>query len=230
MDTENTPQEPLAEETGAQSEQVVEPEESTDSPAAAAETEEKIYAGKYRSVDELERAYVESQSKMTLLAQEKANLERMRRQEPVNEATAEDIPQLDPTVVPALDSWLSNRFEDMYARRREIDKAKEFEKTHADDLKDPFVRARTRDLIIEANAKGEYVDQTEALQKAKKELEQRYTPQVKEAKEKGFQEGHELAKAKTQAGAVGESKHREKIDPSKLSAAEFAEYYNIPRT
>ena len=229
MDTENTLQDPQATDTETQSAQVVEPEESTDSPAAAAETEKKLYAGKYESVEDMEQAYVESQSKMTQLAQEKANLERASRQVPVNEANAEEVPQLDPTVVPALDSWLANRFEDMYGKRREVDKAKEFEKTYADDLKDPFVRARTRDLIIEANSKNEYIDQTDALKTAKKELEQRSNPQVKEAKEQGFQEGHELAKAKAQVGAVGESKAKGKTDLSKLTAAEFAEYYNLPR-
>ena len=227
---ENTPVAPNATEIGTQSQEgVATSETATDSPTTAVETEEKLYAGKYKSPEELEKAYIESQSKMTQIAQEKANLERMSQQVP-DEANAEEVPQLDPTVVPALDSWLGNRFEGMYAQRRENEKAQDFESKHAVELKDRLLRATTKDIIQEANAKGERIDQEAALNQAKKELENRSKPQVTEAKEEGFKEGHELAKAKTQAGAVGSSRDKGTIDPSKLSAKEFAEYYNIPRS
>ena len=222
---ENTPVAPNATEIGTQSQEgVATSETATDSPTTAVETEEKLYAGKYKSPEELEKAYIESQSKMTQIAQEKANLERMSQQVP-DEANAEANPELDPTVVPAL----QNLFKNEYAQLREIERAQEFERKFADDLKNPLVRDRTQGIIREANTKGERVDQEIALNQAKKELEQLSTPQVKEAKEEGFKEGHELAKAKTQAGAVGSSRDKGTIDPSKLSAKEFAEYYNLPR-
>lgn len=225
---ENTPTAPSATDAGTQSqEDVSTSQKETDSPITDVETEKKLYAGKYDSPEAMEYAYIEAQSKLTQLAQEKANLERMNQQVP-DTANAEAVPELDPTVVPALDNWLGNRFEGMYAQRRENEKAQEFELKHADELKDRLLRATTKDIIQEANAKGERIDQEAALNQAKRELEQRANPKVQEAEEKGFQEGHDLAKAKTQAGAVGTSKAGQKVDPSKLSAAEYAEYYNLP--
>ena len=235
MDTENNSN-AEATATEIQSDQVSEPK-SDITPAPVADKEEKI-AGVFNSEQDLDNAtvsldtkiadYKAKQAEFTRLAQEKANLERTSQQVP-DEANAEEVPQLDPTVVPALDSWLGNRFEGMYAQRRENEKAQDFESKHAVELKDRLLRATTKDIIQEANAKGERIDQEAALNQAKKELENRSKPQVTEAKEEGFKEGHELAKAKTQAGAVGSSRDKGTIDPSKLSAKEFAEYYNLPR-
>jgi hypothetical protein len=92
-----------------------------------------------------------------------------------------------------------------------------------------LLRATVKDVIAEANEKGEYIDQEDAFALAKKTISELVTPQAKEAEKQGFQEGQEIAKAKEQAGAIGNSGKREPIDVNKLSAKELEHYLKIPR-
>lgn len=132
---------------------------------------------------------------------------------------ASDEVPFDEDTMKGLDSVLSTKLR----RELEVRDAQQFVKIHAEDLKDPIVDARTKDLIRQG------VDREQALQQAKQELNSRIAPQVKEAQANGVKEGQILANKKEAMGAVGLPGSTDKVDPEKLSAAEYAKYYGLPR-
>lgn len=214
-DAENTPVTEVAPQANeTQNEQVASTENEATPPQAAEATEERLYAGKYKSVEEMERAYAESQSKMTQLAQEKAELEKMSR--PVEEFTPAAPDDLfDETTTQGVMSLAEKAWE-----RKEAEK---WVKQNAGDLKDPIVDSRTKDLIRRG------YDRDAALSQAKMELSERVTPVQKEALAQGVKEGQELANEKAKMGAIGTAGTSGKVDESTLSSAELAKLYGIPR-
>lgn len=202
----------------AQAEQAAPAEEGANAPETAEDKAEKVYAGKFKSVEDLEKSYEELQSSFTrerqTMAQEREQVPGQAIQPPADETL-----DLDPTVVPALDRW--------YAERREREKANEFARRHAEELKDPILAGTVQRLIQEGSVNQKYVDQEEALATAKKLLEERVKPQVKEAAAQGIEQGQEIARKKGELGAVGESGPRPKVNLDELKAEEFAKYHGL---
>lgn len=138
------------------------------------------------------------------------------------ESMANTMPQLDPESYQAVKAVIHQELEN--------DKATSFAQRHASELADPVLRGTLRSIIEQENAQNRYIDQEIALQQAQSLLNERSQPQVKEAKTEGFEEGSQLARAKEKAGAVGDtSKAAAPVNPDQLSAAEYAQYYNLPR-
>ena len=138
---------------------------------------------------------------------------------------APPTPELDPEVVPAVQNLVRSEAAVMLEQSKTAD----FQRKHATELADPVLSGTTQRLIAEANAKNEYLDQEEALDQAKKLLDERLKPEVKKAKEESFEEGQEKAKEKGKAGVVGSSGPRPEVDESKMTSEEYAKYHNIPR-
>lgn len=160
--------------------------------------------------------------------QEKKELEEVLKrvigqgQNAPSQQMANDIPQLDPESREAVRHTIREEWEQQ--------KAADFQRKHAQDLSDPLIAATTAHLIREANARGDYVDQEEALNRAKDMISERATPKIKEASEQGLREGQELAKKKLENTAIGTTTSASpKLDDSKLSADELRRKYNIPR-
>jgi hypothetical protein len=227
METKNTPATEVAPQEGeTQSEQVVDTEKSTDSPEAVSDQEEKLFAGKFKSVEELEKSYQELQPKFTRTAQEKAELERILQSS--QQTPAEVTPDLDPEVVPALDKWYSDR-RNKEIQAGEIARAREFKAKHADELTDPVLDGTVLRLMQEARQNQTYLDQEDALAQAKKLLDERIKPQVREAQIQGEKEAMGIAQKRAEFGKIGETTKSQKMNPDELSADEFAKYFNIPR-
>lgn len=205
----------------AQAEQVVTTEEVATPPQVAEEKEEKLYAGKFKSTDDLEKSYSESQSKLTQLAQENATLRQISQQVP-EEGYAE-TPQLDPDSAVAVKAMLRQELQSELEAR----KAQEFATKHAEELKDRLLSATVRDIIREQNSQGQMVDQEVAFAEAKKLLDARMKPIQKEAQIEGVKEGEELNRKKGELGNVGDTGERSKVDPAKLSTKEFAKYHGL---
>jgi len=141
----------------------------------------------------------------------------LQEQQPAPQLADDAI--IDPEVQPALDRW--------YTERRETEKAMEFVNKHQDELKDPVLDGTVRRLIADKKANGELFDHEAILSEAKKLMEKQVRPQMKIAKTEGVEEGQEIARKKEQAGAIGEVGARDKVDPNKLSAEEFAKYNGL---
>ena len=137
----------------------------------------------------------------------------------VAESNASDEVPFDEPTLQGLEKVFNNKIQ----QELEVRDAQKFVRTYADDLKDPFVDARTKDLIRQG------FDREQALQTAKSELEGRFTTKSMEAKASGVQEGQKLANKKEAYGAIGMPGSSEKVDPSKLTASEFAKYYGLPK-
>lgn len=137
---------------------------------------------------------------------------------PYQQPELADVPSLDPESAAAVDYLVEHKLEQQRAR--------EFARRNAEDLKNPFIRDRVAGIIREANAKGQRADQEEALRVAKSEFE----TVVKPAQAQAVAEGQDLAKKKLEAAAVGTTATPSvKTDDSQLSAAEFAAKHGIPR-
>jgi len=136
----------------------------------------------------------------------------------VEETPSGDVP-FDEDTMKGLDTVLSTKLR----RELEVRDAQQFVKIHAEDLKDPIVDSRTKDLIREG------VDREQALKQAKEELKSRIDPQIKEAKSAGVQEGQVLANKKEANGAIGLPGSTDKVDPNNLPASEFAKFHGLPR-
>lgn len=220
MDTENTPVEPVAPVANeTQSEQVASTETEATPPQAAEDTEERLYAGKYKTPEEMENAYIESQRKMTQTAQEKAFLEKMLEKEsrPIEE------PSLDPDSEQAVRAAARKEWDEMERQK--------FLAKHGEELdNNPILAGTVRELITRENRAGRYADRESVLQQAKDMLEKQVKPVVKEAQEKGFKEALEKANLKNQSGAVGNTNYKEPaLDDSSLTAEELRKKFNVPR-
>jgi len=82
-------------------------------------------------------------------------------------------------------------------------------------------------LMQEARQNQTYLDQEEALSTAKKMLDERIKPQIKQAQAQGAEQAETIAKQKGQLSAVGESGKRQEINPNDLSPEEFKKYYGL---
>jgi hypothetical protein len=225
MNEENTPEVPQVAPAGeeAQIETPAGGEIPENAPAPIeADKEEKVYAGKFKSPDELEKAYKELQSSFT-----KA---RQRPAEPVvpvvNEPTS--VEHFDRETQESLNRWYSEQ------RRAEMAAAEEskvaaFVEKHKDDLSDEIVDGLVRKYIADARAEGKYLEQEQALQMAKEKVATGVKPQLEQAKSEGLEEGRNISKTKEELGAVGSPASKMKIDPSQLSAKEFAEYHGLKK-
>lgn len=224
MDTENTPEVEVAPQTeGTQSEQVASTETEATPPQAAEETE-KLYAGKYKSAEEMEKAYIEAQSKMTQLAQEKSFYEKLsERVDRVPAQAPADEPSLDPESEQAVRAAARREWDEM-ERQKFISK-------HGEELNEnPILAGTVRELIARENNAGRFADRESVLQQAKEMLEKQTKPVVKEAQAQGFKEAQQKAQLKNQAGAVGNTNYKEPVlDDSSLSAEELRKKFNVPR-
>ena len=137
----------------------------------------------------------------------------------------DEAPQLEPDADTAVRIAARQEAAVEYEQR----KATDFASKHKEELSDPLLASRVQSLIREANTKNQYIDQEQALSQAKKELNEWVNPQVKQAKSEGFEEGKQITKEKGKLGVIGETRPKEKVDPSKLSAKEYADYLNLPR-
>lgn len=220
MDTENTSIDPVAPVAdAAQSEQVATTETVDTTPVTAPDTSERLYAGKYKSPEDMEKAYVEAQSKMTQLAQEKAKLEALQVQQEFVQPVASDF-----------DEETTNFVKSIYVQERERERVSEFVTKNQEKLADPVVRGAVKEIIAEARNSGQYIDQNEALRLAEQQIESRLSKKITEAKASGEKEGMEIATKKEQLGGIGITAGKQEIDPSKLSAKEFAEFYQLNKT
>lgn len=218
-DTENTPVIEVAPQSNeAQSAQEATPDVVATPPEAAQATEERLFAGKYKSAEDMEKAYLESQSKMTQLAQEKAKLESQQVQNDL----------LQP-VETGFDEESVNLVKSIYAQERERERVSEFVTKNAEKLADPVVRGAVKEIIAEARNSGQYIDQNEALRLAEVQIEARLSKKVNEAKAIGEKEGLEVAAKKEQLGGIGTTAGKSEVDTSKLSSKEFAEYHQLNR-
>jgi hypothetical protein len=213
-DVENTPTNEVApQEVETQSEQPATGEQVADAPAPAqADTAKEDYESRYKEV----------QSFATKTAQENAELRRILEEQQREAEQPTDVPELDPTVVPALDKF----FEQKYQARRQAEKAQEFVARHREELVDPILDGQVRREIA---LQGNQVDYESALQKAKQNLDARFKTQIQEAQKAGIKEGQQVARNKELAGAVGDTQTRVVTDDSQLSADDFAKKHNIPR-
>lgn len=143
------------------------------------------------------------------------------QQAPAQQETVQPA-EFDQDVAVAIQQQARAVYEQNEAARFEAKHAKEFDK-------DPLLRGA---FMVEAQgimAKGQYVDREAVLERAKAMLESRIKPATQAAKAEGLQEGKQIAQTKQQLGAVGETGTQPKADPSQMSAAEMAKYYNLPR-
>lgn len=222
-DVENTTAAELAAQiNGTQNEQVATTDEVVISSENAGSTqEERLLAGKYKSVEELESSYLELQRDYTKSRQQRV------------------VPVQQPAVKPATvfdeetEIGISNIVEARLAREKqeqEMESANKFAEKYAEDLKDPILSGVVKGMIRDKNQNGEWADREKILVEAKAMIEARLSPKVESAKKESFDEGQQVARRKEQAGAVGGvSSKTPEVDPSTLSAEEYAEYYGIPR-
>lgn len=220
MDEENnlTP-EVAPQETETPIEQVADTEESAQSPVDSTDKEDLIL-GKFKSQEDLAKAYKELESQHTRERQ-------MAKQ--AAQVVPEDVPApFDPDTAKALDNWYTQR-RIAEQHQQELVKAQKFEASHAKELEDPLLRGAVSTLIKDENAQGKYLEPEEALSRAKALLDARLKPQIKEAQTQGFEEGKELAQKKQAAGAIGGTKTTIQTDEAQLSASEYAKLHNLPR-
>ena len=215
---ETLAEQPVETESAPVEEQSTEPSiETPQTPADASiepEQEEKVS----RTVP-YER-FKEINDKYKTLEEMVAPIIQAQNAQPQQSAMSNEIPQLDDDSTQAVRALINKEWENK--------KAEEFVRKHMDDLKDPVLTGTIQRVIAEANAKNEYIDQEDALAQAKKLLDERIKPQVQKAQTEGVEEGQEVARKKQQAGAIGDnSQGKTKVEPDKLSAKEFAEYYGL---
>lgn len=218
-DAENTSAAELAVRIGgAQDEQVAATEEAAVSPAGAEATrEERLLAGKYKTVEDLESSYLELQRNYTASRQN------------ARVATPAQQPAASAQVETLFDNETIHGIRAVSRDVLEQEKAAEFGRRHREELADPLLRGAVRIEIEEANARGEYMDQETALANAKAALEARLAPKVEKASKESFEEGRDLTRRKEQAGAIGSvSASSPATDPDTLSAEEYAAYHGIP--
>jgi len=208
-----------------QIDQVASTENEADAPEVQSEKEELIL-GKFKSQDDLAKSYQELEQKTTRTAQENAEMKRMLGQ--IQSPPIEQSQQLDPEVVPALDSWYQER-RAREKQQEELEKARAFRERHADELKDPVLDGTVIRLMSESRANNVYLDQEEALAQAKKLLDERVKPRIKEAQSEGMRTGAEFAQKKAQMGTIGDTPSNQKVDTDDLTADEFAKHFNLPR-
>lgn len=109
-------------------------------------------------------------------------------------------------------------------------KAMEFESKHPELKEDRVLAATVKDLIAEARANRQYLDQEVALSRAQNMLAEKTKPIVKEAQTQGFEEGKNIAKQKEQLGQVGNSNYKApEVSDEQMPAAEFAKKHQLPR-
>lgn len=223
QDAENTVpvQEVAPQADDAQSTQGGAPVSAPETPTGApSDTGETLLAGKYKSVQDLENSYKELERKFHETRRSQA--ESVEHVPPPGYLPANDVPELDPEA----DAAVTHK----YRQLREEEKAAEFVRKHADDLKNPIVRSLTKEIIAEHRQRGEYIDQEAALAQAKQTVAEQLKPQMQEAEDQAFQNGQALARTKQLHGAVGETNRvNPKVDPDTMSAEDFARYYNLPR-
>ena len=111
-------------------------------------------------------------------------------------AQSEEQPDLDPTVVPAVQR-IANQ---MYEQR----KTQEFLAKHQRELtEDPILDGTVLSLMNKERNAGRIFDHETVLSQAKEMLEKRIKPAVKEANQTGFEEGQGIAQKKEQTAGVG---------------------------
>lgn len=195
--------------------------ETAATPSDDSSDQGELILGKFKTQEDLVKSYKEMESAYT------------KQQQQLKERAAADVPQPQPQPRPAaasnFDPETQESLEAWYAEKREAENTREFIRKHSEELADPILSGTVTHLIRQANQKGQYLNQEDALAEAKKMLEERTKPKVDEAKTAAFADGQEIARKKEQAGAIGEAKANEKVDPETLSAAEYAEYMGLPR-
>ena len=223
MADENTPEVQVAPEPiETPTEQVATTPEVADAPVTATDKEEKTYAGKFKSVEDLEKSYNELQAEFTRTRQ----AEKYEEQAPAYVPQETDLEGYDPETVKVIQNIARQQAVDMLF----AEKMTQFTDKHGDELKkDTLLDAATRREMELMRSQGKLIDPERALENAKKTLDERLNAKSQEAKEEGLEEGKNIAKTKEQLAAVGEAGKTPEVDESKLSADEWAKLHNIPR-
>jgi hypothetical protein len=142
--------------------------------------------------------------------------------QPVQAPQYQGAPELDEESQQAVQNYVMQSM-----AQAEIQK---FNVKHGAELaKDPVLKAQVESHMREQAAKGQTIVPEMAYETAKNLLDQRFKPVVEEAKQKGVEEGRDIAKAKQQLGAVGQAGKQPEADPNSMSSKELAEYLKIPR-
>lgn len=223
-DEENKTADQLAAEINApQIAQVADTESTAQSPATApATSDEPLIFGKFKSLDDADRAYKELERDF--------HARRQVERTPVSEPKTPAPAQFDPEI----ETGISSIVERELAKKEalvEVTRANKFAADHAEELKDPLLRGAVSLEIREANERGEYMEPETALANAKKSLDARLVTRVDEAKKESFTEGQDLARRKRQADAIGgTSKAAPDVNPDALSAEEYAEWAGFERS
>lgn len=220
MTEENTPDVQPATEIETPAEQVVATAEVTDAPDTASDKEEKLLAGKFKSVEDLEKSYQELQSEFT----------RTRQAERV---TDEQVPEYVPSPVETDLSQYNEEdvrvIQNLAQQALVKEKIADFYDRHGDELrKDSLLAAAVERKMRNMASRGTRINPDIAYNQAKSELEERLQIKTQVAKEEGLQEGKQIAKTKEQLGAVGETSRVEEVSDDQLSATELKKKYNIP--
>lgn len=224
-DVENTSAAELAAQiNGAQNAEAAPAESGAITPSPAEEIrEEKLYAGKYKTVEALEAAHQELQRNFTVSRQTAATPPVPTPQVPPTTATFDQETEV------GIKSIVEQKLAEEKSRD-EATKAMAWAQQHEEELKDPLLRAAVAQEIREANGRNEYMDRDVALANAKEALEARLSTRIDDAKKEVTEENKQLSRQKQLAGAVGgTSKANPDVNPDDLSAEEYAEFYNIPR-
>lgn len=151
---------------------------------------------------------------------ERNQLRQMLESQPVPPQPQYDAPQLDPEAATAVEAIVERKYE---AKR-----AEDFARKYATELSDPIIRATVVDIIQNENRAGRRIDQEDALNQAKKLLDERLKPVVQDATKQAFNEGQNLGIAKLQNGAIGETNQVAPVmDDDSLSSEEYARKYNL---
>ena len=215
-----------------QSEQVATTPKVADTPSIPEEKAELEVPEKFKKDGQVDvagmaKSYQELEKKLTEVSQAKAEPEE-QAPEMVTEpqvAPVADNPAFDEPTQKALDQ----HFDQMYAVRREQEKATEFLQTHQDELKDPVLAGTVERLLGDANRSKKYLAYEDALLQAKSLLDERIKPKIDQAKGEGLEQGQNIVRKKIEAGTIGEAATPPSNDDSVLTAAEFAKKYNIPK-
>jgi hypothetical protein len=233
-DEVNTPEVPAAPlpTDGASTEQVAGTETPANAPAPAADGDNRLYGGKYKTVEELENAHKSLQGEYTRVTQGRGTPPVQEPQGGADTRPGYENPagQPDGSGEPLFDEQTQAALDANYWANREKEKAAEFVRKHKEELADPVLDGTVRRLLAEAREKGEYLEQEAALDRAKKLVEERVKPKAEEARQEGFEQGNELARDKEKLGAIGEGAPRENVDATKLKAEEFAQFKGLPRS
>jgi hypothetical protein len=158
-DEVNTPEVPAAPlpTDGASTEQVAGTETPANAPAPAADGDNRLYGGKYKTVEELENAHKSLQGEYTRVTQGRGTPPVQEPQGGADTRPGYENPagQPDGSGEPLFDEQTQAALDANYWANREKEKAAEFVRKHKEELADPVLDGTVRRLLAEAREKGD---------------------------------------------------------------------------